>query len=226
MFYHITRDENWRSIQKQGLKGGVRDHYDNIGINETSFKLKGRLFFLDTDDKRVWNGISSNQIQQHRLLKVSSKSFKNWGRKNSRKRNVKYLDRKSIKNIGRNYVVIGIPKELFRFLGITIYNDPTNEIINYDNNHKFVYLGNKSINPKFLSVVYNGVDDLKKHEQEEVWEIKYETLKKSDPTIKKEDLTITDITGDLISYKDRHDKMLNNGWLYDRNELMNRPKLK
>lgn len=226
MFYHITKHKNWRSIQKQGLKGGVKDHYDNLGGRENSFKLKGKLFFLDTKDKRVWNGVSCNEIQQHRLNQVSSRSFKNWDRKESRERNIKYLDRKSIKNISVNYVVIGIPKELFRFLGITIYNDPTIEVINYDNNHKFVSLGNKSINPKFLSVVYNGVDNLKKHNQEEVWDIKYETLKKSNPSIKKEDISIINLMGDEIPYKERHDKILNNSWLYDRNELRNKPKIK
>ena len=74
MFYHITKHKNWKSIQKQGLKGGNGDHYDNILGRESSFKLKGRLFFLDTKDKRVWNGVSCNEIQQHRLNQISRKS--------------------------------------------------------------------------------------------------------------------------------------------------------
>jgi len=200
MFYHITLPDNWKSIQKQGLKGGKNDYQNHSKYyGNDFFSLKGKLYLLDTDDKRVWNGVSTNQIQTFRLnKKKKDRKSKNL----NYNKMLKFMDLKRDKRNGKPYVVIGIPKELFRFLGITIHNDPTDEPINRNNTHKYVELGNQSINPKFLSVVYNGIGDLKKHMEEEVWEIYYECRKKEDPTIQMEDLSIG-MGGDSVFYKDR-----------------------
>lgn len=149
MLYHITTPENWEKIKKEGLKGGF--------TNSRGYDLKGNIYFTDKNDHRYWNSISSTQIQ------IGSGLSKEVGWKKIRGQLTKLHN--------KSYVVIGIPIELFNQVGLEIHNDTENgEVSNWDQNQKFVSVGDQTINPIFITKIYDGLSDLYTYETKDRWD--------------------------------------------------------
>ena len=150
MYYHLTTPKNWKKIKVEGLKGG----------DEKTGKWKedvGWLFMVDTDDKDLWNGISSNHLTDGR-----KKGVPNWYTKFGN-------PMLGILRHGKPYVVIGIKRKYFKDNGFEIKGDDTMDITNLFGNHKSVRIDNHIIPPSHLTMVYEGITNQWKYEVEDRW---------------------------------------------------------
>ena len=151
MWFHLTPLQRWEKIKEEGLKGGVNGKHKED---------KGFLYMVDTDCKKVWNGISVFHIGQIEDIKDSN------GRILNRVDGIRRLfDRDKLP-----YIVLGIPKKVFEILECPLSEDMTYDLTNYNQNHRRVQLGNKVIPSSLFEVVYEGESDMMKYETKDRWE--------------------------------------------------------
>jgi hypothetical protein len=206
MLYHITPKESWDIIKKEGLRGGNF----NKQVEEV-FNIKGNIFFTDSNDEKVWNGIMvsmSNVFDINR--KGKGNGFEGFKERLTSRHN-------------KSFVVVGIPKEFFSLSGLEIEKDACDsEMCNLNNNQKVVKVGNCYIHPKHLIKVYEGISDLKTYEETDRWlflkeHIKKEYTKNMNGILKFfKPLKVFSILRlyrieifgglDIVRYKDRHKK--------------------
>ena len=149
MMYHLTRPNIWKKIQKEGLKGGS---------DQTKHgKDKGWLYMVDTDDKDIWNGISSFSI-----MRKSQTTPPSWYNKFGNPIHRVYRH-------NHPYIVIGVPKVYFEINGFDFVGDSSEDLTNWKGNHKSVHLKDHIIHPVFLTEVYRGITDQWKYEVEDRW---------------------------------------------------------
>ena len=136
LWFHLTPTNRYEKIEEEGLRGGVDGkHKDD----------KGFLYMVDTDCKKIWNGVSVYHLGQREDMLDSN------GKKNivSGVRGLFGRDKSP-------YIVLGIPKRVFELLNCPLSEDMTMDLTNYNQNHRRVKLGDRVI-PSFLfKVVYKG----------------------------------------------------------------------
>ena len=188
MLYHLTTPNKWKKIQEQGLKGG--------GKNRKEYKDKGWLFLVDTDEMRVWNGISSNSLVRKQQI-VNPNWLNRYGNP------VTMFDRQK-----HPYIVIGIPKVYFEVNGFDLKGDTSKDLSNYKGNHVSVKLDEHIIHPSFLTKVYQGITDQDTYEKVDRWEMSQEMLSiQHGKPVDIESICITDPVFGRIEYSERNKKI-------------------
>lgn len=167
--YHIVHKKTYMKFKDVGLKGG-------------EYPWKGYLYCVNTDQKRVWNGISSYSVGD------------------------------GFSSHNKPYVVLGISKNLLKENNIEIISDPyeNGDLTGYY--HRRFNLGDKYIHPSSIKVVYEGTTDMNQYECEDRWDFSYEKIMRnpSIPSSKKmfitkDQLTIKDSIYGEIHYSNRYD---------------------
>jgi hypothetical protein len=151
MLYHVTTQDSANSILNNGLQGGNsrithRYNEDDSLCHDTY----GKIYFIDSDNPRLWNGCVVEYISPSGLdkgveeLAKKTNSITFWDEKS------KYLkERFEIEE----YVVFGIPKSYFKVKGIEIIDDDcVEDLCNANQEQKFVETN--VIEGEFLSVVH------------------------------------------------------------------------
>ena len=192
MWFHLTTPLRYEKIKEEGLKGGVDGKLEED---------KGFLYMVDTDCKKVWNGISVYHIGQKEDMKDS----------NGKKLNMVDGVRGMMDRDKKPYIVLGIPKKVFEILGCPLSEDMTEDLTNYNQNHRKVQLGNTVIPSSVFKVVYEGVSDMWKYETKDRWEFSQKFYKrKFGKWVPKFRLEVGDLLLGVIKYSERKKKNTNN----------------
>jgi hypothetical protein len=177
MWFHLTPTHRWEKIKDEGLKGGVGGKWGDD---------KGFLYLVDSDCKKLWNGIGSYHIMD-------------FEEKDIRKR------------LGdKDYVVIGVPKKVFQILDCPLKEDMGLDMTNYNQNHRVVHLGNKVIHPLLFKNVYEGRTDINQYETVDRWEFTQKYFQRVGKDIPKSQLSLNDGVLGVIRYDERFEKTTNN----------------
>ena len=182
MWFHLTLKHRWDIIKNEGLKGGVGAKWGDD---------KGFLYLVDSDCKKLWNGIGS-----YHIINFDTKGTE---------------DEKLKVRLGDiDYVVIGVPKRVFELMGCSLKEDMGMDITNYNQNHRCVGLGDKVIPTSLFKKVYEDRTDTHRYETVDRWDFYQKFYQRIGKDIPKEQLSINDEVLGMIRYEDRFEKTTNN----------------
>ena len=182
MWFHLTPKHRWYIIKNEGLKGGVGGKW---GDDE------GFLYLVDSDCKKLWNGIGS-----YHLMDFDTKGTE---------------DEQMKERLGdKDCVVIGIPKKVFELMECPLKEDMGIDITNYNQNHRCVGLGNKVIPTPLFKNVYEFRTDTDRYETVDRWDFLQKYFQRIGKDISKEQLSLNDGVLGFIRYEERFEKNTNN----------------
>jgi len=182
MWFHLTPKHRWDIIKNEGLKGGVGGKWGDD---------KGFLYLVDSDCKKLWNGIGSYHIMDFNTKGTEDEQIK--------------------ERLGdKDCVVIGIPKKVFELMECPLKEDMGIDITNYNQNHRCVHLGDKVIPTSLFKNVYEFRTDTDRYETVDRWDFYQKYYQRIGKDIPKEQLSINDGVLGLVRYEDRFEKTTNN----------------
>lgn len=180
--YHITSADRYDGVEENGLMCGSEERSQrqvaHKDVETKTYTLEsglyedqtfGRIFFTDSSDKRMWNGIVCEMLKPiNTNVKEKMDTLTNQGYDVDEAMEYQ-IKQECDERINMDWIVLEVPKSYFKVMGIEIHQDTFSDVTNCFNDAKYVYV--KSIPTEFINPVHIFKSDEKDYHLDYKWEL-------------------------------------------------------